>query len=494
MWNPLSLRSRILAALSALVFVTCVGGLVSMWHGHRMEIFVEEVLDSELPALDAARELKAALVMQKGYVTYYFQDGDPQWLSQLAKYDREFEKWFSKARQKITSDREREILNKIDREYVRYEYQRNQVIALYKEGKRDEGFRLQQAVRPRFFQIIELCRELTDAHRQEIGRVRRKIRTEATTVHRLTIGALAIVVALGMVLAFILLRHVLDPIRELAESSEGPEMAGRMGDEVKALRVRFQKLVGDIDQTQSKLEWSREHLQLAEKWAVVGKLAAGVAHSVRNPLTSVKMRLFSLARNLDLDPDQKEDFDVISDSIGHIDNVVTNFLEFARPPKIKIRMSSPSDAVDTAVQLLSHRLDTYKVYVQVKRHGRLPEIPVDLDQLKEVLVNLMVNSCEAMPDGGTIVIEEETGPSEGMGEVVLIKVSDDGPGVPEAIQGKLFQPFFSTKKEGTGLGLSIATRIVEEHGGWLDLKSKAGEGTTFIISLPAGEKQTWAQS
>jgi signal transduction histidine kinase len=305
---------------------------------------------------------------------------------------------------------------------------------------------------------------------------------------------LAIVVGLGMVLAFILLRHVLDPIRELAESSEGPEMAGWTGDEVKALRVRFQKLVGDIDQTQSKLEWSREHLQLAEKWAVVGKLAAGVAHSVRNPLTSVKMRLFSLARNLDLDPDQKEDFDVISDSIGHIDNVVTNFLEFARPPKIKIRMSSPSDAVDTAVQLLSHKLDTYKVYVQVKRDGRLPEIPVDPEQLKEVLVNLMVNSCEAMPDGGTIVIEEETGLSEGMGEVVLIKVSDDGPGVPEAIQGKLFQPFFSTKKEGTGLGLSIATRIVEEHGGWLDLKSKAGEGTTFIISLPAGEGQTWAQS
>ena len=155
---------------------------------------------------------------------------------------------------------------------------------------------------------------------------------------------------------------------------------------------------------------------------------------------------------------------------------------------------SPSDSVDMAVQLLRHRLESYDVKVEVNRDRRLPEIQADPDQLKEVFVNLMVNACEAMVDGGSIVIHEEESSSENLGPVAMVKVTDDGPGVPVSIQEKLFQPFFSTKEEGTGLGLSIATRIVEEHGGWIDLKSREGEGATFVITLPAREKQSWEKS
>jgi signal transduction histidine kinase len=106
----------------------------------------------------------------------------------------------------------------------------------------------------------------------------------------------------------------------------------------------------------------------------------------------------------------------------------------------------------------------------------------------------MVNACEAMVNGGSITIWEQSDVSELLGPVVVIKVSDNGPGIPESIQSKMFQPFFSTKEQGTGLGLSIATRIVEEHGGWLDLDSQEGQGATFIIMLPAREEKTWQPS
>jgi len=96
----------------------------------------------------------------------------------------------------------------------------------------------------------------------------------------------------------------------------------------------------------------------SEKMALVGKLAAGTSHSIRNPLTSVKMRLFSLSRSLDLDGDQKEDFDVISKEIGHIDNIVQNFLEFSRPPRLELQSVSLSDIVDQTVRLLRHRLES----------------------------------------------------------------------------------------------------------------------------------------
>ncbi|MBW1797185.1 MAG: histidine kinase, partial [Deltaproteobacteria bacterium] len=106
---------------------------------------------------------------------------------------------------------------------------------------------------------------------------------------------------------------------------------------------------------------------------------------------------------------------------------------------------------------------------------------------KEAFVNLVVNACEAMEGGGLIVIHEEKSFAEPLGKVVVIRLTDNGPGIPESIQDKVLQPFFTTREEGTGLGLSIAARIVEQHGGWLDLTSKEGEGATFVITLPIKE-------
>ncbi|MFP3868429.1 MAG: two-component system sensor histidine kinase NtrB [Desulfobacteraceae bacterium] len=145
---------------------------------------------------------------------------------------------------------------------------------------------------------------------------------------------------------------------------------------------------------------------------------------------------------------------------------------------------SPSEVVDLALQLLQHRFEAYNVGTKFIRTRRLPEVWADPDQLKEVLVNLLVNACEAMGDGGLITITETEDFVETSGPVMIIQVSDNGPGIPESIQDKVFQPFYSSKEEGTGLGLSIAARIIQEHGGWIDLKSQEGQGTTIIINLP----------
>jgi len=493
MWKRLSLRTRILLMLCALVCITVGGGLVSIWHTYMMERLLGAVVDVDVPALQAAQELQNALVMQKGYVTYYFQDRDPQWLEQLDNQRRAFEGWLAKARQMAETDEERKTLNEIESQYIRYGHSRDEVTRLYSAGKMEEGFRFQKSVRTQFDKIIDLCRQFKSSLAERISRAHQKTREQARMINVLALVALFGVVFIGGVLAYVLIKDVLEPIRRLAV---GPDSAPTYteANEVKALSLRFQTLMTDVDQTKSKLEWSREHLEQAEKWALMGKLAAGVAHSVRNPLTSVKMRLFSMERTLALTSSQKEDFEVISEEIRHIDTIVNNFLEFSRPPKLKMQKVSPSDSVDMAVQLLRHRLESYDIDVKVKREKRLPSISADPDQLKEVLVNLMVNACESMVQGGSIRIEEENSFSEEMGPVVILKVIDNGPGIPESIQDRLFQPFFSTKEEGTGLGLSIATRIVEEHGGRLGVNSKESEGSTFIITLPSTEDQKWRQS
>jgi len=494
MWKLISLRTRVLLLLSALVLITVGGGLTSILHSYMMDKVFSSVIESDLEALQAAQELENALVMQKGYVTYFFQDGDPEWLDELEKHHFAFESWLKRARQWTVTYQERSILNQIDSEYLRFSFSRDEVVSLYKEGKRDAGFKLHQNARSQFMKIIELCRKFKKSYEQSIVATREKMRDRVGLINASTLVALLAAIILASILAYILFKVILGPIRQLAIETDSRKSDDEAGNDVKALSRRFQNLIEDVDQTRTKLKWSREHLQQAEKWALVGKLAAGVAHSVRNPLTSVKMRLFSMERHLALSPSQEEDFEVISEEIRHIDTIVGNFLEFSRPPKLKMQKVSPSDSVDLAVQLLRHRLESYDVKVEVNRDRRLPEIQADPDQLKEVFVNLMVNACEAMVDGGSIVIHEEESSSENLGPVAMVKVTDDGPGVPVSIQEKLFQPFFSTKEEGTGLGLSIATRIVEEHGGWIDLKSREGEGATFVITLPAREKQSWEKS
>jgi signal transduction histidine kinase len=147
-------------------------------------------------------------------------------------------------------------------------------------------------------------------------------------------------------------------------------------------------------------------------------------------------------------------------------------------------MVSPSVIVDMVIQLLEHRLNSYEVRIEVNRKRSLPPISADPEQLKEVLVNLVVNACEAMKRGGKIVIFEEETFERPIGNLVEIRVCDNGPGIPAQLIDNVLQPFFTTKEEGTGLGLSIASRIIEEHGGRLSLTSTEGVGTTFIILLP----------
>ncbi|MDM8525136.1 ATP-binding protein [Desulfococcaceae bacterium HSG8] len=484
MWNRINLRIRIYMILTALIFITMMGGLVTVWYTYRMEGLLTGIIDEDVAAFQVAETLEAALVNQKGFVSYYFLDGDPGWLRQLGEYRQIFRNRLNKAHALAKTGRQKEIIRQIESEYTFYITGKDSVIKYYKSGEKQAGTELHQKVRGHFSRVFDLCEAYKNVFKKQIIQTKKENRAEAERLRIIAGVGILFVFFLGVLLAFLLINHILGPIRRLALEADRKEDTHRSGDEIKALSLSVRGLIENVDQTQSELEKSREHLLQAEKMAMVGKLAAGMAHSIRNPFTSVKMRLFSLSRSLELSETQKEDFDVISDEIRHVDTIVQNFLEFSRPPRLKIQKISPSVVVDMAIQLLKHRLKSYDVGAEVVRKDPLPELQADPEQLKEVLVNLIVNACESMEGGGSIVIHEEeafTSPSE---MAAVIRVSDDGPGIPESVHEKIFEPFFSTKEEGTGLGLSIASRIIEEHGGWLDVISEEGKGTMFTIALP----------
>ncbi len=480
------LRSSIILLLGALVCLTLSWAGATLWHVQRDGRLVERLAFESAPGLDAAQELRRVVTALGAEALA----SGPNVSHRVAELKGKFEYALGVLRPLAGQGERREVLARIDAEWGRFTYAIDH-LADADSGSAERARREAHVLSGR---LDELCRAIAADMRHEIDETGGGWRSRARLVSILSWTALSATVILSLLLIHLLFRHVLAPIRAIALQSGATDKALPLEDEITALGHRLADLAESVDTTSSELQESREHLMQTEKLALVGKLAAGVAHSIRNPLTSVKMRLFSLERSLVLTPPQREDLDVISEEIRHLDTIIRNFLEFSRRPKLKFAQVSPSDVVDMTLELLRHRIESSSVEVIVERERRLPEINGDPDQLKEALVNLILNSCEAMGGGGRIRIVEESGYIEPVGDVAIITLTDSGPGVPPSLREKVFQPFFTTKGEGTGLGLPIAKRVFEEHGGWLHLKSGDGKGAGFVMVLPLKEKEGWRRS
>lgn len=483
------LRTRVFLPLALLLALSLAGGGFTAWYAISIKnIFAQS--EAARQPVESALRLQSALASERGHATYYLLDGDESWLNRLNERVQEFERWLDEARRHADSAEARALVNQIDSAHLRSIEARRQAVGLFREGRRDDAIALLVKNRGEYASISSACEQLADLYKAGMDASRTGIleRVEALTTAAAALTPL--VMLLGGALSLILVSQILRPLRELA-IDEDPAAAGATPwplNEVEALERRLRSLRQSRDETISQLEESRERVMQQEKLAMVGKLAAGVAHSVRNPLTSVKMRLFALNRTLQLDEHQREDFEVISDEIRHIDAIVQNFLEFSRPPKLRKQTASPSDVVDMALLLMRHRLDGYRIEVRVEREERLPPMMLDVEQFKEALVNHLVNACEAMPGGGQMTIREEYGNLRPLGDVAVIRLTDSGPGVPPELVEEVFQPFFSTKEEGSGLGLAISRRVAEEHGGRLIVTSGEGRGASFTYTLPYGRQ------
>jgi signal transduction histidine kinase len=220
-----------------------------------------------------------------------------------------------------------------------------------------------------------------------------------------------------------------------------------------------------------------------EKMAVVGTFASGLAHEVRNPLNSIALQLSILERRVaplerSLSGELKELLGIIRQEVKRLDNLVGDFLQFSRSNRLPYRPTSLEPILDEVVRLLRPEARTAGVTLRRETIGAsLPDLRVDPERIKQVVINLVQNAIEAMPDGGTAVVE--SGLVEGRATIV---VRDQGAGLPTGLD--VFQLFVTTKARGTGLGLPIAQQIVMEHGGDITAESAPGQGAVFTVSLP----------
>ena len=246
------------------------------------------------------------------------------------------------------------------------------------------------------------------------------------------------------------------------------------------LEESYEKLRGQADQ----LLEIEEQLRRADRLSAMGELSAGMAHEVRNPLASIKGTAEILRDGIDSSDKKYEFAQILVREVDRLENVVRDFLRFARPDKgvlEEVRICSAMDDVDnlTRQQALKSGVD-----IELDCSEMLPLISGNFEQLKQAFLNFVLNALQAMPDGGRLVIKGDVSRDH-----LRVVFSDTGPGIPEALQGRVFNPFYTSRQEGTGLGLAITHRIIDAHGGRILLNSKPGEGATFTVELPLYKKE-----
>lgn len=223
-------------------------------------------------------------------------------------------------------------------------------------------------------------------------------------------------------------------------------------------------------------------LQQAQSLAALGQVVSVVGHEIRNPLQNIRMGADTLRKEIGDDPGKLGVVGEIEHGIRLMDDIVSELLEYSRPVRLECSLWAIRDIVKQALNSLSSRLDNVIVQTELEQEDR--EITVDATKMLRVLMNLISNAVEAMPDGGNLKIRSQY--TERNGESVLnLFISDNGGGISEENLRRIGEPFFTTKAQGTGLGIPICKKIIEAHGGVLTLKSKLSEGTTVEITLPA---------
>ena len=222
----------------------------------------------------------------------------------------------------------------------------------------------------------------------------------------------------------------------------------------------------------------------ADKLAALATMAAGMAHEIKNPLSSMKVFSQLLPKKIDDSEFRQKLQEILPKEIDRIDRIVESLLGFARATAPTFRKVKIEEVLEEILNYYEEQAKNAEIKIR-RNYSALPEVEVDHDQISQVFSNLILNAIQAMPEGGELSVEILSGKMiEGILQNVIIKIADTGHGMPEEMQKKLFDPFFTTKYGGTGLGLTISHSIVDGHKGFIDVESKVGKGTTFTVTLP----------
>jgi two-component system NtrC family sensor kinase len=324
------------------------------------------------------------------------------------------------------------------------------------------------------------------------------------------LGIALLSVILLSIIAYFTTAKVVRPVRQLLFATEkvaGGNLSHRLPvqsqDEIGQLAASFNRMTEELQKATEgyqmltrtledkvkekteKLKAAQDQLIQSEKLSSLGKLAAGIAHEINNPLTSILINSHLIAEKLKNDERLKENLGLITDETARCSTIVKGLLEFSRQTQPEKKLTDVNKVIEKTLLLLSSEALAHKVKIHKALDLTLPEIMIDGNKIEQVFTNVILNALEAMPTGGDLFISSEILLKD---QLVAVNFRDSGCGISQENIGKIFDPFFTTKeKTGTGLGLSVSYGIVQQHGGRIEVQSEVRKGTTVTILLPLSD-------
>jgi len=244
-------------------------------------------------------------------------------------------------------------------------------------------------------------------------------------------------------------------------------------------------MVDRLDKAKKELEaYHFQQMERADRLASVGEMAAGIAHEIKNPLTGIAAAMTVIKDDFAEGDARIGIINEVLEQISRLDKTVNDLLFFGKPTISEPTCTDMNQALKKILIFASQHRGGKDIEKQLDLEENLPPVYVDPKHIQQVFLNLFLNAVQAMSNGGTLTVQSRRVLVDGQ-DLVQVKVTDTGQGIPPNILEKIFTPFFTTKAQGTGLGLAISHRLVEQHGGRLSVVSECGKGTTFIVELPA---------
>jgi two-component system sensor histidine kinase HydH len=278
-----------------------------------------------------------------------------------------------------------------------------------------------------------------------------------------------------------------DQLLELTIFGSAGIIAGLLADRERVQRLRVESTKHELEDVYTELRENVEKMKKTERLSAAGQLAASLAHEIRNPLASISGAAGILKRG-NASPDNKQEcLGILEKESQRLNKLLTNFLDFARPRLPRFQRVDPRALVQSVTVLARHAAMRQQVAIIDDLSQQLPTVYCDAEQMKQVLLNIVLNAIQATQEGGNVVVKALV-----EGTDLWIEVRDEGCGMSSEELDRMFEPFFTTKESGTGLGLAVAANIVEQHGGVLRASNNPDKGMTFRLELPLERAQKMA--
>ncbi len=467
------------------LFLTC---LVCAWNVAWLQSNLNEILTSNVSSMQAGQQLENRARQLRFHCFLYLIEPNQQLWEQIQKDEIQFGRWLLQAKKYANTPQEEECIQDIREGYRLYREGFERLVQEGRQGGVKQGFwRLDEAHPIRH--VTDPCAKYSQINEEMMDEA---FRQSEKVTQRLHLAML--LVGLGGPLGGLLsgfgiargLRRSLYRLRVRVQDAaqqlkrDLPTVSLTADGDMEQIDQQLEHVVQRVTEVTTELQKQQQEMLRAQQLAAVGQLAASVAHEVRNPLTGIKLLVEAALRTSKPRPFTLENLQVVHGEILRLEQIVQNFLDFARPPALQRVQCDVCELIQRAVNLVVTRARQQQVALEV----HCPETPVfaqvDSNQFCTVLVNLLLNGLDAMPRGGRLIVTLDTD-HQGL----RFRVEDTGAGLSPAMAERLFTPFSSTKETGSGLGLSICRRIIEEHGGRITGGNREGGGACFTFRLPA---------